>query len=328
MQYTMKISKILTNRSISNGKDYGIVNEWEDVFSELLNAPLYFDNWKQRDKTIFWKLPWLASLFQTNKPTFTYVMLPIASPHGNNKKNIIPCMIDFFCREDDELQQFYKRYNKNPLVLISSKEAYDYLVSVNCPLNIKHLALSISDKYRIDDKTTFEKRYDVVMLGRQNKVLMGFLEQYKEEHPDLTYVYGIKDGRNFIYRDSNGNDIGSLGSREEYMAMMRKSRIGLYATPGMDGERDHTNGFNQVTPRFLEYLVSGCHVIARYPKNSDTDFYEMDKLAVNVDTYEQFEEAMNKARQQDVDMGRYSSYLERHYTSERVRTLQEYLKEI
>lgn len=328
LQYTMKISKILTNRSISNGKDYGIVNEWEDVFSELLNAPLYFDNWKQRDKTLFWKLPWLASLFQTNEPTFTFVMLPIASPHGNNKRNIIPCMIDFFCRSNNELQQFYKRYDKNLLVLISSKEAYDYLVSVNCPLNIKHLALSISDKYRIDDKTTFEKRYDVVMLGRQNKVLMEFLEKYKEGHPDLTYVYGIKDGRSFIYRDSNGNDIGSLDSREEYMVMMRKSRIGLYATPGMDGERDHTNGFNQVTPRFLEYLVSGCHVIARYPQNSDTDFYEIDKLAVNVDTYEQFEDAMAQARQKDVDMGLYSTYLEKHYTSERVRTLQEYLKEI
>ena len=42
------------------------MNEWEDIFSELLNAPLYYDNWKKRDKTIFWKLPWLASFFQTN----------------------------------------------------------------------------------------------------------------------------------------------------------------------------------------------------------------------------------------------------------------------
>ena len=72
-------------------------------------------------------------------PTFAYVMLPIASPHGNNKKNIIPCMIDFYCREKSELQLFYKRYNKCPLVLISSKEAYDFLVSIKCPLNIKHL---------------------------------------------------------------------------------------------------------------------------------------------------------------------------------------------
>ena len=324
----MKIFQILTNRSLNNGKDYGIVNEWEDIFSELLNAPLYYDNWKRRDKTIFWKYPWLASFFQTNEPTFTYVMLPIASPHGNNKKNIIPCMIDFFCRETNELQEFYRRYAKNPLVLISSREAYDYLVSVNCPLNIKHLALSISDKYRVTSNTKFTKEYDVVMLGRQNKVLMEFLEQYKEKHPDLTYVYGIKNGHKFSYRDSKGNDIGSLDSREEYMAMMRKSRVGLYATPGMDGGREHTNGFNQVTPRFLEYIVNGCHVLARYPKNSDTDYYELDKMSTRIDTYEQFEEAMNKLRNKEVDVPFYSSYLEKHYTSVRVETLLKYLEEV
>jgi hypothetical protein len=324
----MKISKILTNRSFNNGKDYGIVNEWEDIFSELLNAPLYYDNWKKRDKTIFWKLPWLASFFQTNVPTFTFVMLPIASPHGNNKKNIIPCMIDFFCRSNNELQQFYKRYAKNPLVLISSKEAYDYLVSVNCPLNIKHLALSISDKYRIDDKTTFEKRYDVVMLGRQNKVLQEFLNEYSENHKDLTYVYGKKEGRNFRYYDQGGADLGCMSSRDEYMNLMKQSRIGLYATPAMDGGRTDTNGFNQVTPRFLEYIVSGCHVLARYPKNSDTDFYELDRMSTRIETYEQFETAMDELRNKEVDVPRYSQYLENHYTSVRVQTLLKYLEEV
>jgi len=324
----MQIRQILTNRSISNGKDYGIVNEWEDVFSELLNAPLYFDNWKKRDKTILWKLPWLAFFFQTNVPTFTFVMLPIASPHGNNKKNIIPCMIDFFCRSNNELQQFYKRYAKNPLVLISSKEAYDYLVSVNCPLNIKHLALSISDKYRIDDKTTFEKRYDVVMLGRQNKVLQEFLNEYSENHKDLTYVYGKKEGRNFRYYDQGGADLGCMSSRDEYMNLMKQSRIGLYATPAMDGGRTDTNGFNQVTPRFLEYIVSGCHVLARYPKNSDTDFYELDRMSTRIETYEQFEMAMDELRNMEVDIHRYSQYLENHYTSVRVQTLLKYLEEV
>ncbi len=324
----MEIEQILTHRTRSKGRDYGIVNEWEDVFAEQMQVPLFYDDWKRRDKTIFWKFPKLASFFQTRIPSFTYVMLPLASPHGNNKRNIIPCMIDFFCKEKDELQQFYGRYDKNPLVLISSREAYDYLVSVKCPLHIRHLALSISDKYRIDGSTIFEKHYDVVMLGRQDKVLKAYLERYREKHPKMTYVYGIKDGNKFSYRDSNGNDIGCLASREDYMAMMRMSRVGLYATPGMDGGREHTNGFNQVTPRFLEYLVSGCHVIARYPQNPDTAFYEMDKMSTNVNNYEQFEAAMDKARFSDVDMSFYSEYLMKHYTSERVKTLQKYLETI
>lgn len=90
----------------------GIVNEWEDIFSELLNAPLYYDNWKRRDKTIFWKYPWLASFFQTNEQTFTYVMLPIVSPHGNNKKNIVPCMIDFFVEKRMNCRSFIKNMPK------------------------------------------------------------------------------------------------------------------------------------------------------------------------------------------------------------------------
>ena len=324
----MKISQILTNRNVSNGKDYGIVNEWEDVFSKLLNAPLYYDNWKRRDRAIFWKLPWLAPSFQTNVSSFTYVMLPLASPFGNNKKNIIPCMIDFFCRDKDELLQFYKRYDKNPLVLISSKEAYDYLVSVKCPLNIKHLALSISDKYRIDDKTTFDKRYDVVMLGRQNKVLQEFLNEYSERHKELTYVYGKKEGRNFRYYDQDGLDLGTMSSRDDYMNLMKMSRIGMYATPAMDGGRTDTNGFDQVTPRFLEYIVSGCHVLSRYHKNSDTEFYELDKMSTRIDTYEQFEKAMDEMRYKEVDVARYAKYLANHYTSVRVQTLLKYLEEV
>ncbi len=324
----MKISQILTNRSISNGRDYGIVNEWEDIFVELLNVPLYYDNWKRRDKIIFWKFPWLASFFQTNEQTFTYVMLPIASPHGNNKKNIVPCMIDFFCRETNELQEFYRRYAKNPLVLISSKEAYDYLVSVKCPLNIRHLALSISDKYCIDDKTTFEKRYDVVMLGRQNKVLQEFLNEYSERHKELTYVYGKKEGRNFRYYDQDGLDLGTMSSRDDYMNLMKMSRIGMYATPAMDGGRTDTNGFDQVTPRFLEYIVSGCHVLSRYHKNSDTEFYELDKMSTRIDTYEQFEKAMDEMRYKEVDVARYAKYLANHYTSVRVKTLLNYLEEV
>lgn len=324
----MRIRQILTNRSVSNGKDYGIVNEWEDIFSEMLNVPLYYDNWKRRDKTIFWKIPWLASFFQTNEQTFTYVMLPIASPYGNNKKNIIPCMIDFFCRDKNELQQFYKRYDKNPVVLISSREAYDYLVSVKCPLNIRHLALSISDKYCIDDKTTFEKRYDVVMLGRQNKVLQEFLNEYSERHKELTYVYGKKEGRNFRYYDQDGLDLGTMSSRDDYMNLMKMSRIGMYATPAMDGGRTDTNGFDQVTPRFLEYIVSGCHVLSRYHKNSDTEFYELDKMSTRIDTYEQFEKAMDEMRYKEVDVARYAKYLANHYTSVRVQTLLKYLEEV
>lgn len=325
----MKIEQVITYRTRSKGHDYGIVNEWEDVFAESLMVPLWYDDWKKRIHWILYKFPWIAEWFmQTWKNSFVFTMLPLGNPSGNNKRNIVPCLIDFFLRDQKSLNIFYKRFRKNPLVMISSKEAYEYLKAQGCPLNIRHLALSISDKYRVSPETSFSKEYDVVMLGRQNQVLLDYLERYKNTHPKVTYVYGKKTEDVFMYYDSDGRAIGALETREEYMAMMRKSRIGLYATPGMDGGREHTNGFNQVTPRFLEYLVSGCHVIARFPKNADTDFYELEKMTTNAHSYELFEQAMDLARSTAVDMRNYATYLEKHYTSERVKTLLEYLKEI
>ena len=112
------------------------------------------------------------------------------------------------------------------------------------------------------------------------------------------------------------------------MEMMRKSRVGLYATPGMDGGREHTNGFNPVTPRFLEYIASGCHVLARYPKNSDTDYYELDKMSTRVESFGEFEKAMDDLRNKEVNIPHYSRYLANHYTSVRVQTLLKYLEEV
>ena len=166
------------------------------------------------------------------------------------------------------------------------------------------------------------------MLGRQNIVLQKFLNRYSERHNDTTYVYGKKEGRNFRYFDQSGLDLGCMSTREDYMNLMRQSRIGLYATPAMDSGRTDTNGFNQVTPRFLEYIVNGCHVIARYSQNPDTDFYELDKMSTRIETYEQFEKAMDKLICEDVDVSRYSQYLEKHYTSNRVQMLSSYLEQI
>lgn len=64
----MKIKQILTNRSFSNGKDYRIVNEWEDMLSQLLDVPLYYDDWKRRDKTIILEVPVARIIFPDQYP--------------------------------------------------------------------------------------------------------------------------------------------------------------------------------------------------------------------------------------------------------------------
>lgn len=104
--------------------------------------------------------------------------------------------------------------------------------------------------------------------------------------------------------------------------------IGLYSTPGMDGCKIEANGYNQVTPRFLEYISCGCHVLARYPDNEDTDWYDLQTMAKRINSYEEFEIAVDEARKNPVDMKLYSDYLAKHYTSVRARELEALLKEL
>lgn len=184
--------------------------------------------------------------------------------------------------------------------------------------------MSISDKYAITQQTKFEKPYELIVMGMPNKVLNDYLEQYAKTHSDLYYVYRVQDGGQFMYYTSRGECLGDINTRHKYMELMRKSRCALYSTPGVDG-RKQTNGFNQVTPRFLEFISAGCHVISRYEKNSDTDFYEMDKMSMRANTYEDFARALDYARTTDVNMQAYSDYLAKHYTSARAKELQNIL---
>lgn len=186
------------------------------------------------------------------------------------------------------------------MVLISSKEVYDFMKENKINLPIEHWALSISDIYRITPHTHFEKKYDLVMMGRQNPVLQSYYKKYSETHPDFTYVYRVieknNDGsRDFFYYTSNGKNLGAVNTREQFIALMRQSRCGLYGTPGIDEDekKGSTNGFHQVTPRFLEYIASGCHILARYKRNSDTDFYGLDEFCPSIESYEQFENRMD-----------------------------------
>lgn len=96
---------------------------------------------------------------------------------------------------------------------------------------------------------------------------------------------------------------------------MQKAKCGFYATPGMDDSESRTNGFNQVTPRFLELIACGCHILARYPENPDTKYFELHNITPSIESYEQFEHLLNKALNEEVDMQIYADYLKNHYTS-------------
>lgn len=325
----MKIKSILTRRHITNYSSIQIVYEWEDIFAKSLGVGLFKDDDRRRSRVCKY-LPFLKRLFLPSPSLNTFVFEMAWRDHrGLNSKNMIPLIIDFFSRNQQELDSFYKSFQENPVVFVSSLEVYDFLQSKNCPLNIAHLGLSLSDKYKITSDTVFEKKYDLVMMGRQNRVLERFAQQYAESHSDFTYVYQKKENGNISNMDQSGRILGNVNSREDYIRFMSLGRTMLYSTPDIDTDSRRSHGFNQVTPRFLEGIATGCHVIARYPQNSDVEYYELDRMVLaNVKDYEAFEKAMDYARSNDVDMKKYSEYLAKHYTSVRVKELQTILDKI
>ena len=331
-----EIKQILTDRNLDESQfyfAYSLVYEWEDELAKDLKVPM-LNNWKWSRNCMLKRIPNLSDLMTHRKLTLQF---RLNASEGKlyrwaNTKNIIPAIIDYYLT-DDLIPTFEDNFKNSPVVLITSKEVYDYLKKKNIKLRMAHWALSISDIYKITPSTQFEKKYNLVLMGRQNPILLSFLKKYAELHPDLTYVYRktVRDEKGFptfYYLTSDGKNLGTVNTRKEYIKLMRLSRVGLWAPSGIDTDGSNSHGFNQVTPRFLEYLTAGCHVIARYPKNSDIEYYELDKYWPSINTYQQFEEEMDFFRTHEPDLPFYCQYLEKHYTSTRAKQLNDILAKL
>lgn len=308
----MDIERISTFRNFEKWPSYDLVYEWEDIIEKTVKVP--FVNLNPKFLRIGNKIHWLNWIMD-RKCTFGFEMTSFVTPRFLNNKYFIPCIVDFYIYPN-QIKSFEKSYSQNQIVFISSKEAYDFLLENKCRLNIKHLPLTISDIYNIDSKIYNQKKeYDLVLMGRQNHILHSYLNTYIERHPDFKYVYRVKKGNDFIYINSDGKELGNINTRSQYISLMKKARCGLYATPGIDGGEERTKGFSQVTPRFLELIACGCHILARYKENSDTIFYQLNKFSPSINSYEEFEYLLSKKINSSVDMNFYRSYLSSHYTS-------------
>lgn len=326
----MKIERILTQNIISRRKSFDLINEWELQIKSAFNCKYAIDFDFNTTKKIPGLIMKVSKLLGTKKMSLVFVMNPEFAREGiNNKSNIIPWIIDFFPTNDGIIERFVRKYNKCPLVLISSKQVYDYLKKVNCPLNLAHLPLSIPDNMRITQFTVFDKQLDVVLMGRQNPLLLEWLNKYNETH-SISVVTLKKEEGHFNYYNQEGEFVGNADSREGYLSLLKKSKLGLYSTVGLDGDRrgNKAQFFSQVTPRFLEYVATGNHIMARYANNSDVSYYNMGKICRNLNDYAEFEEEMDKALREPVDMQLYSEYLEKHYTSNVISQLKKIIENL
>jgi hypothetical protein len=332
---TLVVDRIYTDRQIPNhdGPSWHIVHEWEDQFAAASKLPLR-DSWESRRlhenvavrtvtrlPGIYDALKLIDSLRATETKSLYFAMSPQGRASFSTRSSVIPAIIDFWKAID--LPAFYRAYSNCPLVLISSLEVLTHLQRNDCPLNVHHFPLSLPDKYRLRPGDEVRKTLDVLFAGRWSPLFMDFMRRYEQTHPNIEYLYQNPPDAagQYSYSSNKRGIIAGVNDRASYIAMLRSARVGFYTTPGMDGGEKRTGGFNPVTPRLFEFLSAGCHVIARYPDNEDTGFFQLAKYWPSADTYEAFAAQLDSALASEPPIASNIAYLERHYTSKRIALL-------
>ena len=316
---------------------FDIIFAWEDILAEGLNVSIkcrgkvenIFDIIsRQANEKYGFSFISLFRLFDMFRGG-NVLMFDASAKHQDgiyNDRKYIPCIVDFW-DTDREYESFVYAYRNNRAVLVSNRDVYQWLLSKKCPFKIFHFPLSIPDSLISDEE--IEKDYDVIVAGRENPLLLEYLQRVEEEIPQIRILRRkYRDGHFYYYDSLNPNKELLADKYEDYLMLLRRTRIALYSTPGMDGTRNNANGWNQVTPRFLEELSARCHVVARYPENNDTLWYGMNEICDCVKDYNDFKTKIEYGMHNEVDWNKYKSYLLRHTTSKRIDILKEIVREL
>lgn len=333
----MDLYSIYTDRHVEKWPSHQIIYEWEDEISNQLTIPIhnspYIRGMIPRKvsgllrRIIHNDLTEIMGITNKNTIQLYFEMLPKNFRSFSNRKKVIPVIIDFWHKASVDIINKY--YKDCPFILISSLEVLNFLKVNSCYLNLIHFPLSLPDKYRLKTDQVFKKYYDVVLAGRANPILWEYLKNYEFTHPEIEYLFQELKNGELYYRSNKNGIIGKYQNRDEYFDLIRSAKISLYSTPGIDGGEKRTGGFNPVTPKFLESLSAGCHVIARYQQNEESDFYQLDTICPSVNSYEEFEKQMDFAMNSNIlPIKRNSDYLLKHYTSVRIETLKKVFNKI
>lgn len=329
-----EIQNIYSTRQFEKAFHWKIVFEWEDIIAREMGLHFVYGTDKlKKVQTWFTRfynhIPHVSilttffirlyNLFLKSKGITIFYQMDTLLYYYElyNRKDMVPIMIDFWLK-DEEIPDFVRKHNQNPYIGISSRQVFDKLMAMNLNKCFFHCPLTLSDSYALTQTTRYEKKYNLTIIGgaNRNPYFMPFINKYKEEYPDFSYIVGRvnQEDNTVFYETDKGEFVCNANSREEYIDLIRKSKIVLYTTPGIGG-RKNSNGYDQVTPRFLEFVAGQCHILAHYSTNSDTDYFELSKFSPDITDYETFESELEKKLKEKPDYDMYYSYMKKHYTS-------------
>lgn len=329
----MRLTNILSDRHYQTWPSWQIVFEWEQEISTSLNLPvlnspketsLLYRKFIDIDNNLLnGKLHGAWNEVRALRSGYSLYFEMVAKYYksfSNNSKTV-PVIIDFWDKKN--VENFKTKYKKCPYLLITSLEFSKFLRENKTGNKLIHFPMSLPSKYKLMPDQIFEKKYDILLAGRTNSVLWNYLKQFEIQHPEIEYLQQVDKNGEIFYESNKKGIVGKVHTREEYINLIRSSKISFYSTPGIDGGEKRTNGFNPVTPRFFELLSAGCHIIAKYPKNLDTDFFALETIVPSANSYDEFQKQLTNALNSPAPINRNAKYLLKHYMSERIKLLNE-----
>lgn len=324
-----KLLQVYSQRKTSHWPSFKIVYEWEDIIARQMNLEIVSDSalWKKYYRR--YEKNGITELYHRLLPhkslRLDFLMEAKPLPSCRYNKNSIVVIIDFWLTEKD-LPLFYKYYRHIPLLLLTNLEAYEFLRAHDCPIPIAHWPLSYPDQYVLNEDILDEKVYDFCLFGRPNPLFVHFQEEYARRHPNFNYIITTGTEKDREYRTANGTLICKDAGRTSYYDMIRHTRVSCYSTPGVDSAKNMGDSYNQVTPRLFEMLCNGCKVIGHYPNAADTNWYQLQDVVPNVNTYEEFEMVLDRMLATPFETKEVNKFMEKHYTSTRVPMLKAILE--
>lgn len=272
------IQSVITTRKTKKWPTWQMIHEWEDYLADALGA----------------KFKHLSPACMVPDPSYKSAMydivyLPISDMlryyEGNNQ--IIPIVMDLWQKD---FEQFERLATNFKLIFLTSLQVFRVMRGRGLT-NIRYLPFALADKYL--DYPVAEKTFDIVHFGRRDNLLDSYMEQLLQLYPQLHYLTTQTDDDSVYFFSNQHGRLQESNSRETFMTMLSRSKISLVHSPGMDNNWQ-CNEIMPVSPRYLESIAAGCHLVGRIPCHDEFDLLGIRPFCSHADNYKVFENTVFK----------------------------------
>lgn len=281
----------MSERKYEERSFYQVTWEWEDAIYKAykdLNIEVDFDYvHATKNKILQYLFKFIIPKKQLSikKTDLDNIELyfPLRVWHCNQylRKNMIPIFLDVYECDTDVIIKMTK---KLPFYFVTAFATYELIKKKAPDSKVFFMPLSISDRWISKDVPS--KDIDVIQMGRRSSTLHEYMLQYCQIYPNVNYVY-LESKKTWHYISTIHGDMGTLDTRGDYMNMLKRAKVSLVSTPGIETHR--FGEFDFFTPRFYESAACYCLMIGRYTENEEAKRIEIKSVCPNIRNYNEFE---------------------------------------